>query len=161
MASSHLYKEACKVPRTVKVCQFSLFSALMVVLCACANTRRRLGTSNMCSECTPWRNCPLTPLWQCTPPLHAVTISLLLIDSHLCVTVVSTLVSVTPLFLPLSRPLQPKAVKNVSYDAFGTKLGRVHMQRQDFQKLQTRKRKALKKPTGNEAKRSKSVNQGT
>ncbi|XP_064405063.1 ribosome production factor 2 homolog [Halichondria panicea] len=44
---------------------------------------------------------------------------------------------------------QPKAtkvktVKNVSRDAFGTKLGRVHMKRQDFSKLQTRKLKGLK-----------------
>ena len=42
--------------------------------------------------------------------------------------------------------LQPKKVKNVSYDSFGSKLGRVHMQRQDFSKLQTRKIKGLKRP---------------
>ena len=36
-------------------------------------------------------------------------------------------------------------MKNISHDAFGTKLGRVHMQRQDFSKLQLRKVKALKK----------------
>ena len=35
--------------------------------------------------------------------------------------------------------------KNISYDNFGTKLGNIHMERQDFAKLQTRKRKALKK----------------
>ena len=58
----------------------------------------------MCSECTPWRNSFCTSLWQCTPPLHAVTISLLPIDSDLCMTVVSTLVSVTPSSLPPSVP---------------------------------------------------------
>lgn len=57
--------------------------------------------------------------------------------------------------------MQPKVVKNVSYDAFGTKMGRVHMQRQDFLKLQTRKRKALKKEAGNKAKRTRSTNQET
>ena len=43
------------------------------------------------------------------------------------------------------QSLQPKKVKNVSRDAFGSKLGRVHMQRQDFSKLQTRKVKGLKR----------------
>ncbi len=40
---------------------------------------------------------------------------------------------------------QVKKTKNVSHDKFGTKLGRVHMQRQDFSKLQTRKLKGLKR----------------
>lgn len=40
---------------------------------------------------------------------------------------------------------QPTKKKNVSYDAFGSKLGRVHMQHQDFTKLQTRKLKGLKR----------------
>ncbi len=40
---------------------------------------------------------------------------------------------------------QPKKVKNVSFDAFGSKLGRVHMQRQDLGRLQTRKLKGLKR----------------
>ena len=40
---------------------------------------------------------------------------------------------------------QVKKVKNISKDAFGTKLGRVHMKRQDFSKLQTRKLKGLKR----------------
>ena len=40
---------------------------------------------------------------------------------------------------------QPKKVKNVSYDAFGTKEGQVHMKRQDYTKLQTRKMKGLKR----------------
>ena len=43
---------------------------------------------------------------------------------------------------------QPKKVKNISYDTFGTKVGRVHMQRQDFGKLQTRKLKGLKRSHG-------------
>ena len=41
--------------------------------------------------------------------------------------------------------LQPKRVKNVSRDSFGSKLGRVHMKRQDFSHLQTRKMKGLKR----------------
>lgn len=41
--------------------------------------------------------------------------------------------------------IQVKKTKNVSHDVFGTKLGRVHMQRQDFSKLQTRKIKGLKR----------------
>ena len=42
-------------------------------------------------------------------------------------------------------PLQPKKVKNMSHDVFGSKLGRVHMKRQDFRQLQTRKMKGLKR----------------
>lgn len=36
-------------------------------------------------------------------------------------------------------------MKNISRDAFGTKEGKVHMQRQDYAKLQTRKMKGLKR----------------
>ena len=36
----------------------------------------------------------------------------------------------------------------MSYDAFGSKLGRVHMEHQDFSKLQTRKLKGLKRTRG-------------
>ena len=43
---------------------------------------------------------------------------------------------------------QPKKIKNISYDTFGTKVGRVHMQRQDLSKLQTRKLKGLKRSHG-------------
>ncbi|KAJ8385940.1 hypothetical protein AAFF_G00179020 [Aldrovandia affinis] len=48
---------------------------------------------------------------------------------------------------------QPKALKikkkkNVSHDAFGTKLGRLHMQKQNLAKLQTRKMKGLRKRKG-------------
>ena len=47
--------------------------------------------------------------------------------------------------IPCTLHLQPRKVKNVSYDTFGTKVGQVHMQRQDFSKLQTRKLKGLKR----------------
>ena len=40
---------------------------------------------------------------------------------------------------------QPKKKKNVSHDTFGTTYGRIHMQKQDLSKLQTRKMKGLKK----------------
>ncbi|KAL7889118.1 hypothetical protein AOLI_G00040920 [Acnodon oligacanthus] len=43
------------------------------------------------------------------------------------------------------KALKPKKKKNVSHDAFGTKFGRLHMQRQDLDKLQTRKMKGLRK----------------
>ena len=39
---------------------------------------------------------------------------------------------------------QIRHARNVSYNTHGSKLGRVHMDRQDYSKLQTRKRKALK-----------------
>lgn len=42
-------------------------------------------------------------------------------------------------------PLQPKKKKNISHDVFGTTYGRIHMQKQDLSKLQTRKLKGLKK----------------
>lgn len=43
------------------------------------------------------------------------------------------------------KAVKPKKVKNVSYDSFGTKEGKVHMKRQDYAKLQTRKMKGLKR----------------
>ncbi|XP_077408687.1 ribosome production factor 2 homolog [Vanacampus margaritifer] len=46
------------------------------------------------------------------------------------------------------KALKPKKKKNVSHDAFGTKFGRVHMQKQDLSKLQTRKMKGLRKRKG-------------
>lgn len=42
-------------------------------------------------------------------------------------------------------PFQPKPKKNIRTDAFGSKLGRVHMTKQDVNSLQTRKMKGLKK----------------
>lgn len=47
-------------------------------------------------------------------------------------------------------PLQPKKKKNISHNVFGTKFGRVHMQKQDLSKLQTRKMKGLRKRRGEE-----------
>ncbi|XP_054272106.1 ribosome production factor 2 homolog [Macrosteles quadrilineatus] len=49
--------------------------------------------------------------------------------------------------LACKRPkaLKAKKVKNIAHDAFGTKLGRIHMTRQNIDKLQTRKMKGLKK----------------
>ncbi|XP_059896985.1 ribosome production factor 2 homolog isoform X1 [Gadus macrocephalus] len=48
---------------------------------------------------------------------------------------------------------QPKVLKagkkkNISHDVFGTKFGRLHMQKQDLGKLQTRKMKGLRKRRG-------------
>nr|XP_020469777.1 ribosome production factor 2 homolog [Monopterus albus] len=43
------------------------------------------------------------------------------------------------------RALKPKKKKNISHDAFGTRFGRVHMQKQDLSKLHTRKMKGLRK----------------
>ncbi|XP_046877486.1 ribosome production factor 2 homolog isoform X2 [Hypomesus transpacificus] len=46
------------------------------------------------------------------------------------------------------KALKPKKKKNISHDVFGTKYGRLHMQRQDLGKLQTRKMKGLRKRRG-------------
>jgi ribosome production factor 2 len=43
------------------------------------------------------------------------------------------------------KEIEPKKKKNVSVDAFGSILGRVHMEKQDLSKLQLRKVKALKR----------------
>ena len=40
--------------------------------------------------------------------------------------------------------LKAKKVKNVSHDTFGETLGRIHMERQDFNKLELRKTKGMK-----------------
>jgi len=42
------------------------------------------------------------------------------------------------------KTAKPKKKKNISRDVFGTKHGQIHMQKQDFAKLQLRKTKALK-----------------
>ncbi len=56
-------------------------------------------------------------------------------------------ITCTRIYLPKRCILffQPKKTKNISRDAFGTKHGRVHMQKQDITKLQTRKMKGLKR----------------
>uniref|UniRef100_A0A4W5MZL3 Ribosome production factor 2 homolog n=1 Tax=Hucho hucho TaxID=62062 RepID=A0A4W5MZL3_9TELE len=46
------------------------------------------------------------------------------------------------------KALKPKKKKNISHDTFGTKFGRLHMQKQDLAKLQTRKMKGLRKRRG-------------
>lgn len=43
------------------------------------------------------------------------------------------------------KQLEPKKVKNISKSALGTQFGRVHMQRQDYSRLSTRKMKGLRK----------------
>ncbi|KAJ0183340.1 hypothetical protein K1T71_001316 [Dendrolimus kikuchii] len=45
----------------------------------------------------------------------------------------------------IPREVKPLTKKNISRDAFGSKLGRIHMGRQDINRLQTRKMKGLKK----------------
>jgi len=40
---------------------------------------------------------------------------------------------------------KPKKVKNISKDVFGSKLGRIHMPRQDFKKLNVKRGRALRK----------------
>ncbi|XP_013191642.1 ribosome production factor 2 homolog [Amyelois transitella] len=45
----------------------------------------------------------------------------------------------------IPKEAKPGVKKNISRDAFGSKLGRIHMGKQDIHKLQTRKMKGLKK----------------
>lgn len=47
--------------------------------------------------------------------------------------------------LKVPRTLKPKKVKNVSTDLLGKKYGRVHMQKQDFNKMALKKMKGLKR----------------
>jgi ribosome production factor 2 len=48
------------------------------------------------------------------------------------------------------KEAKPGKTKNVSKDEFGETMGRIHMERQDFTKLELRKMKALKKRTAAE-----------
>ncbi|XP_064617984.1 ribosome production factor 2 homolog [Liolophura sinensis] len=48
------------------------------------------------------------------------------------------------------KQAKPKKRKNVSHDPFGTKMGRIHMEKQDMDKLQLRKMKALKRKSKSE-----------
>lgn len=50
------------------------------------------------------------------------------------------------------KALKVKVKKNIDHDVFGTKTGRIHMQRQDFDSLQTRKMKGLKRKKTSENK---------
>ena len=43
------------------------------------------------------------------------------------------------------KTTQPRRIKNVAHDVFGEKVGRLHVEKQDLEKIQTRKMKALKK----------------
>ncbi|KAJ3218694.1 rRNA-binding ribosome biosynthesis protein rpf2 [Dinochytrium kinnereticum] len=47
--------------------------------------------------------------------------------------------------LRVPKELKPKTVKNIERDATGDTVGRIHMHKQDFSKLQTRKMKGLKR----------------
>lgn len=53
------------------------------------------------------------------------------------------------------KELQPRKKKNLSRDAFGSTLGRIHMQKQDLNKLQLRKVNALKKTPKTKKRRHK------
>lgn len=50
------------------------------------------------------------------------------------------------------KALKVKVKKNIDRDVFGTKTGRIHMQRQDFDSLQTRKMKGLKRKKNDKSK---------
>jgi ribosome production factor 2 len=68
----------------------------------------------------------------------------------------STLATADRTKMAYTRPTQgkPKKHKNTVRNAMGDKLGRIHMQKQDIDKLQTRKVRALKKskaPTADDA----------
>ena len=71
------------------------------------------------------------------------------------------------LSIKMPKDLKPKKKTNVSHDTFGTTDGRIHMQKQDLSKLQTRKMKGLKKRpaekiTEDQEKKSKRIeNDGT
>ncbi|KAJ3194305.1 rRNA-binding ribosome biosynthesis protein rpf2 [Irineochytrium annulatum] len=47
--------------------------------------------------------------------------------------------------LRVPKVLEPKKVKNIEHDSMGDKTGRIHMEKQDLSKLQTRKIKGLKR----------------
>ena len=48
--------------------------------------------------------------------------------------------------MAVPKQLKPKKRKNMDGNLLGDSLGRIHMQPQDIDRLQTRKVKALKKP---------------
>lgn len=49
----------------------------------------------------------------------------------------------THIHTQVPKAVKPKKVKNIEYDELGNKHGRIHMERQDFGKLQTRKVKGM------------------
>ena len=119
LASADLYKQACRQPKATK------------------------------AGCNP----TITPPIPSTSTLRSPPYSLhFILSSSFPPPIPSTSPSLPPsrpLFPPLHPffllPVQPKTVKNISYDTFGTKLGRVHMQRQNLGKLGTFKAKGLKR----------------
>ncbi|XP_023217303.1 ribosome production factor 2 homolog [Centruroides sculpturatus] len=58
------------------------------------------------------------------------------------------------------KVLKPKKVKNIKKNVFGSKLGRIHMKRQNFKQLNTRKMKGLKKNFPSGSKRKGRANSG-
>ncbi|XP_067123081.1 ribosome production factor 2 homolog [Centruroides vittatus] len=58
------------------------------------------------------------------------------------------------------KVLKPKKVKNIKKNVFGSKLGRIHMKRQNFKQLNTRKMKGLKKNFPSGGKRKGRANSG-
>lgn len=59
--------------------------------------------------------------------------------------------------LKVPRALVPKKKKNIEHNVMGDKLGRIHMQKQDLGKLQTRKMKGLKRKGSKEERAGKRV----
>jgi len=53
------------------------------------------------------------------------------------------------------KEIEPKKKKNISRNAFGSVLGRIHMEKQDLSKLQLRKVKALKRKVADKDQNSK------
>ncbi|KAF9179877.1 rRNA-binding ribosome biosynthesis protein rpf2 [Haplosporangium sp. Z 767] len=53
--------------------------------------------------------------------------------------------------LRVPKELKPKKKKNISKDDMGDTVGRIHLGKQDFDKIQTRKMKGLKKRTSEDA----------
>ena len=64
--------------------------------------------------------------------------------------------------MSLKKPkgLEPNKVKNISRNVFGEKVGRIHMESQDLNKLQTRKMKGLKVRNGKGGERSEGEGEG-
>jgi len=54
---------------------------------------------------------------------------------------------------------KPKKVKNISKDVFGSKLGRIHMPRQDFSKLQVKRGRALRPEKRLKGKKTRAVSE--
>ena len=66
-------------------------------------------------------------------------------------------VDVKKMSLKKPKGLVPNKVKNISRNVFGEKVGRLHMQSQDMDNLQTRKMKGLKVKKGEKKKNAAAV----